>query len=194
MACIDNADEVRFALAAAASGPRCQVDAPLLSSISPNTAASMPRSQPQFPASSHMPPVLRPRGIPALAGGAADLRAVGHQDGSPPSLERDDVTLVLGDLDPSVGADYLRVWTDRVIVVVTAGRSSAERVRTAADLVRIAGLEMRVAALLRTERTDDSSGVTGFDQPVAVQLREVYEQQLLPFESPVDGGQRLASS
>ena len=109
-----------------------------------------------------MPPVLRPRGIPALAGGAADLRAVGHEDGSPPSLERIDVTLVLADLDPSVGADHLKAWADRVIVIATAGRSSAERVTTAADLVRTAGLEMRVAVLLRTERTDDSSGVIRF--------------------------------
>ena len=87
-----------------------------------------------------------------------------------PQLDRNDVTLVLADLDPSVGADHLKAWTDRVIVAVTAGRSSAERVRTAAELVRTAGLDLRVAVLLRTERTDDSSGVSGFDQHAAVQL------------------------
>jgi hypothetical protein len=93
---------------------------------------------------------------------------VGDEHGTAPSLEGSDVTLVLADLDPSVGADYLLKWTDRVIIAVTAGRSSAEMVRSASDLVRSAGLEMRVAVLLHTERTDDSSGIAGFDRPLRI--------------------------
>ena len=143
--------------------------------------------------STNPPVVFRPRGIPTLAGGAADLRAVGHEDGGPPQLDRNDVTLLLADLDPSVGAHHLKAWTDRVIIPVTAGRSSAERVMTAAELIRTAGLEMRVAVLLRAERTDDSSGVSGFDQHAAVQLGPGHEQPLLELEQPIDEGQGLAT-
>ena len=86
-------------------------------------------------------------------------------EGTPPP-ELTDVTLVLADLDPAVGADHLRAWTDRVIVVVTAGRSSAEKVRTVADLIRSAGLDLRFAVLMHTERSDNSSGTgTSSDRP-----------------------------
>ena len=73
--------------------------------------------------------------------------------------------MVLADLDPSMGADHLAAWTDRVAVVVTSGRSSAERVRTAAELVRAAGLDLRFGALLRADVTDESSGEAGLDRP-----------------------------
>jgi hypothetical protein len=76
-----------------------------------------------------------------------------------------DVTFVRADLDPSVGADHIGAWADRVIVCVTCGHSSAERVRTAADLVRAAGLNLQFGALLRTDVTDESSGEAGHDRP-----------------------------
>jgi hypothetical protein len=164
--CIDNADEVRTAIAAGAidlAARGCKVTLIELTkddgSLDLGVVPSIPRPTP-------MPTVLRPRGIPELASSAADLSAIGMHDVSATSLDLSDAILVLADLDPSVGADYLRAWTHRVIVVVTAGRSSAESVRTAADLVRTAGLELRVAALLHTERTDDSSGTAGFDRPL----------------------------
>jgi uncharacterized protein involved in exopolysaccharide biosynthesis len=163
--CIDNANEVRTAIAAGAidlAARGCKVTLIELTkdgSLDLGVVPSIPRSTP-------VPTVLRPRGIPELASSAADLCAIGMHDVSATSLDLSDAILVLADLDPSVGADYLRAWTHRVIVVVTAGRSSAESVRTAADLVRTAGLELRVAALLQTERTDDSSGTAGFDRPM----------------------------
>ena len=80
---------------------------------------------------------------------------------------------MLADLDPAVGADHLTAWADRVILVLTAGRSSVEKVRTIADLIRAAGLDLRFAALLHTERTDDSSGLARVvESPAPVQLRE----------------------
>jgi capsular polysaccharide biosynthesis protein len=164
---IDNAEEVRYAVAAAAADlvadGRSVVLLDLTSKghLDGEMVRSMADSKPG-------PTVLRPRGLPTLASDAAELRVVGDEDKTAPSLEANDVTLVLADLDPSVGADYLLTWSDRVIIAVTAGRSSAEMVRTAGDLVRSAGLEMRVAALLHTERTDDSSGITGFDRPIQI--------------------------
>ena len=104
--------------------------------------------------------ILRPKGVPALATTIADLAVVGgsHREGIASSPETADVTLVLAELDPSVGADHLKTWTDRALVVVTAGRSNAERLRTVGDLLRAARVEFRAAALIRAEPRDDSSG------------------------------------
>jgi hypothetical protein len=176
--CIDNAEEVSFAVATAAknlAADGCSVaviDLTRQGSLEFEVVSSLTGG-------THKPTVLRPRGIPVLAGGMADLRAVGGKDGTAPSLDRTDVTLVLADLDPSIGADYLLTWTDRVFVAVTAGRSSAEMVRTAADMVRTAGLELRLAALLHTDRTDDSSGTAGFDRPMPVPVHLVDVQERL---------------
>jgi capsular polysaccharide biosynthesis protein len=187
VACIENADEVRLAVASAAtdlagSGRSVAViDLSEQGNLDIAAAGSIRKS-------AKMPIVLRPRGIPALADSPADLHVVGDEDEIPPSLDRD-VTLVLADLDPKVGVDHLRAWTDRLIVVVTAGSSSAEGVRTAADCVRVAGLEMRVAALLHTERTDDSSGTAGFDLPSALHLVDWHDQpgsaEVSAHEAPV---------
>jgi hypothetical protein len=100
----------------------------------------------------------------------ADLQVAGGGKADASSLDLADLTLVLADLDPSIGADYLLAWTDRVMIALTAGGRAPQMVRTAGDLVRTAGLELRLAALLHTERTDDSSGTAGFDGPVATQL------------------------
>jgi hypothetical protein len=130
------------------------------------------------PGSSDAPTVLRPRGVPALAHRAADLLAVGHWDEgeNTPSPELTDVTLVLADLDPAVGADHLTAWADRVIVVVTAGRSSAEKIMTVGEQVRTAGLDLRFAVLMHTERSDDSSGTATVERPAPIQLRDDHDR------------------
>ncbi|HET9304275.1 MAG TPA: hypothetical protein VFO20_16005, partial [Propionibacteriaceae bacterium] len=184
VACIDNADEVALAMATAAkdlAGSGCSVtliDLTEKASLEVNGMASIGGS-------TERPILLRPRGIPALAGSATELRVVGHEDGgsgqSWPQLT--DVTLILADLDPEVGADHLKAWTDRVIIVVTAGRSSAEKIITCADLVRSAGLDLRFAALLHAERTDHSSGVGDFDQPVPSDSIDRHDQPEYPLES-----------
>ena len=176
--CIDNADEVRFAVMTAATNLAAEgcsvavIDLTSQGNIELEAASAMMDS-------THRPTLLRPRGIPVLAASMADLRLVGEDDGTEPSLDHIDATLVVGDLDPSVGADYLLTWTDRVMIAVTAGRSSAEMVRTAADLVRTAGLELRIAALLHIERTDDSSGTAGFDRPIPAPIHPVDVQERL---------------
>lgn len=163
--CIDNAQEVRFAVATAAEELTVEgrsvavIDLTKQSSLDPAVVPSMVGATQELT-------VLRPRGVPTLSSAVADLRVVGDNDDVAASRELSDVTLVLADFDPSVGADYLLTWTDRVIIAVTAGRSSAEMVRTAGDLVRSTGLELRMAALLHSERTDDSSGTAGFERPI----------------------------
>jgi Mrp family chromosome partitioning ATPase len=72
---------------------------------------------------------------------------------------RNRVNLILTDLDPAIGVDHLTALTDSVIVAVTAGKSSVELIRTAGDLVRSAGLQLRGAVLFGAVRDDKSSGI-----------------------------------
>ena len=180
--CLDNSHEVRFAVAAAATDLATRGCSVAVIDLTKNGIPDLELG-PSLAGSTHTVTLLRPWGVPALASDAADLRAVGPGGPSAPSFGLSDVNLVLADLDPSVGADHLMAWTSRVIVVVTAGRSSAERVRTAADLVRTAGLEMRLAALLHTERTDDSSGTAAFDRPSPIHLVDEHDRSVQTGES-----------
>jgi hypothetical protein len=164
VACVDNADEVRFAVATAATDLAADGRGVVLIDLSEHGGVDAAVTALMAGQTVAKPTVLRPRGIPALAVDPADLRVVGHEDEEEEEAEEvplpdlTDVSLVLADLNPSVGADHLTVWTERVIVAVTSGLSSAERVRTAGDLVRAAGLDLRFAALLRADGTDVSSG------------------------------------
>ena len=68
------------------------------------------------------------------------------------------MVLTLAEVDPAVGVDHLTSWVDRVVLLVAAGRSSAERLRTAGELVRTAGLQLVFAMMVGADRTDESSG------------------------------------
>jgi len=104
------------------------------------------------------PEVFRPNVVPSLAKGPADLEIADWDDVALAKV-RTGTALILADLDPAVGVDHLVAWTDRVVVAVTAGRSSVELVRTAGDLVRSADLQLQCAVLLNAARDDTSSGL-----------------------------------
>jgi hypothetical protein len=163
VACVDNSDEVRFALATAAIDLTADGRGVVLIDLTEQGGLDAAVEELVTDPSVDRPAVLRPQGIPALADHPADLRAVGYnaEEEDPPSPDLTDVSLVLADLNPSVAADHLKAWTERVVVVVTSGLSSVERVRTAGDLVRSARLDLRFAALLRADATDVSSGLAG---------------------------------
>ena len=70
-----------------------------------------------------------------------------------------DAVLVLTTIDPAKGAWHLG-WAEEVVVSVTAGRSSAERVSSTAVLLRAAGISVRSGVLLGADargRVDRSS-------------------------------------
>ncbi|MFZ1115944.1 MAG: hypothetical protein WAN44_08985, partial [Propionibacteriaceae bacterium] len=173
--CVDNAEKMSFAVAAAATNLAAAGRSVAVIDLTKRGSLEL-KGVSSMMGATHRPTVLRPRGIPMLAGSIADLHDVDTEHTGGPSLDQTDVVLVLADLDPSMGADYLSAWTDRVIVAVTAGHSSVEMITTAADLVRTAGLEFRMAALLQTERTDDSSGTAGFDLPVPIPVHLVEDR------------------
>lgn len=72
-----------------------------------------------------------------------------------------DVVVVLVDVDSGVGVDQVPTWADEMIPVVTAGRSSAERLRTSVELIRSSGLELPFAVMVGADGFDESYGRLG---------------------------------
>ena len=69
------------------------------------------------------------------------------------------VLLALVTIDPSLGGDYLATWATDAIAVVTAGRSSAEKIHGVAELIRLSGTRLVSAVLIGVDDTDESLGV-----------------------------------
>ena len=165
VAVVDNAAEVSYAVAEAARSLAAQGRSVTVLDLTGRGSRGLRAALPRTPGT-NVPTVLRPRGLAPLAHQAADLVPVGHWDhdeATQPSLG--DATLILADLDPAIGADHLTAWTERVVLVLTAGRTSVEKVATIGGQIRGAGLELRFAAVVRTEPTDDSSGALRVGQP-----------------------------
>lgn len=70
-----------------------------------------------------------------------------------------DLLLTLITLDPAFGGEHLATWATDAIVVVTAGRSSVERVHSVGDMIRLAGTRLDSAVLIGADRDDESLGV-----------------------------------
>jgi capsular polysaccharide biosynthesis protein len=68
------------------------------------------------------------------------------------------VLLALVTVDPSLGGDHLATWATDAIAVVTAGRSSAEKIHGVAELIRLSGTRLVSAVLVGADETDESLG------------------------------------
>jgi capsular polysaccharide biosynthesis protein len=82
-----------------------------------------------------------------------------------------DLLLTLASLDPAVGAEHLATWARSAVVMLTAGRSSAERVHSVGEMVRLAGIEQVSAVLLDADATDQSLGVAPAHEEFSVASR-----------------------
>jgi len=71
-----------------------------------------------------------------------------------------DVVFTLATLDPAFGGDHLATWATEAAAIVTAGRSSAERIHAAGEMVRLAGVRLASVVLIAAEKTDESLGAT----------------------------------
>jgi capsular polysaccharide biosynthesis protein len=69
-----------------------------------------------------------------------------------------DVLLTLAPLDPSLGGDHFTSWATEAVAVVTAGRSSWTRIHAVGEMIRLAGVRLVSAVLVRADKTDDSLG------------------------------------
>jgi hypothetical protein len=71
-----------------------------------------------------------------------------------------DVVLSLSTLTPELGAEHLATWASHAAVVVTAGQTTTTKIQATGEMLRLAGLEINTAVVLRPDRTDEGVGVT----------------------------------
>ena len=88
----------------------------------------------------------------------------GDRDRSPSAWARTSRLLVLAVVDPAVGADHLSAWTGSAVAMVTAGRSSATKLHTVGELVRLAGVDLEQVVLVSADSTDESIGIPRAEQ------------------------------
>ena len=110
------------------------------------------------------PVVLRPDGVPHLATGpygvpAGTVGLVADDDPRRAVWNETEVAITLAPLEPAFGVDALGTWATRAVLLVTAGRSSAERLRSAADLLRSGGVTVEFVVMVHSDRTDKSLGL-----------------------------------
>jgi hypothetical protein len=156
--CLGNSDDMRFGVAAAAVELLGRGTASTVIDLTVSGRVQQAVGKMISNGSAERPEVVRPRVVPSLTEGPSDLDAVGWDDVAL-AKAKNGVILVVADFDPAVGVDHLAAWADRVVVAVTAGRSSVELVRTTGELVRAAGLHLQHAVLLEARGDDISSGV-----------------------------------
>jgi capsular polysaccharide biosynthesis protein len=70
-----------------------------------------------------------------------------------------DLVLVLAVLDPSLGGEHLAGWVGGAVVTITAGQSSATRIRAAAEMIRLSGTSLISGVLIGADKTDESLGL-----------------------------------
>lgn len=98
--------------------------------------------------------VVRPTGL--LARGPLDSGPTGET--APEGWRDADVVLTVGHVGLDAGVDELASWGDRALLLVRAGQASAERLRSTAELLRVAGVHLVGALLDGTDATDESMG------------------------------------
>jgi hypothetical protein len=77
-----------------------------------------------------------------------------------------DVVLAVATADPAVGAWHLGHWANKATVLVTAGRSSAQRINGTAELLRAASIGVASAILVNADSYDDSVGLSDSGEPL----------------------------
>jgi capsular polysaccharide biosynthesis protein len=70
-----------------------------------------------------------------------------------------DLVLTLVPLDPAVGGEHLSGWSSSIVAIVTAGRSSVDRIKAVGQMIRLAGVPLVSAVLIGADKTDESLGM-----------------------------------
>jgi capsular polysaccharide biosynthesis protein len=70
-----------------------------------------------------------------------------------------DVVLVLGEIELGVGAGHLSIWADEVVLLVKAGKATAEFLRSVSRMLTRSGPNLEFAMLVGADHTDESLGV-----------------------------------
>jgi len=69
-----------------------------------------------------------------------------------------DLLLTLAVLDPAFGGDHLGTWAADAVAVVTAGKSSAEKIHSVGDMIRLSGARLHSVVLIGGDKSDESLG------------------------------------
>lgn len=70
-----------------------------------------------------------------------------------------DLVLTLAAPSPALGSDHLRTWAADAGAVVTAGRSTATKIHSVAEMIRTAGLRLEPVIVLGADKTDETIGM-----------------------------------
>jgi capsular polysaccharide biosynthesis protein len=81
-----------------------------------------------------------------------------------------DFLITLATLDPASGADYLSTWATDAVAVVTAGQSSAVRIRAVGEMIRLAGVRLVSVVLIGADKHDESLGSVHADDDQSAPL------------------------
>jgi capsular polysaccharide biosynthesis protein len=71
-----------------------------------------------------------------------------------------DLVLSLVSLDPACGGDHLATWATDVVAMVTTGRSTATRIHTVGEMIRLAGARLASVVVMEVDKGDESLGAT----------------------------------
>jgi hypothetical protein len=109
-------------------------------------------------------PVLRPEARPGTTTG--QLSVISTMDDAFPKGDpraeqwrRAGLVLVLAEIELGVGVRHLATWADRAVLLVGAGKVTAEYLRSTARLFASAGPKLEFAMVVGADRTDESVGV-----------------------------------
>lgn len=69
-----------------------------------------------------------------------------------------DLVLTFLTLDPALGGDHLATWAPNAVTVVTAGKSTATRMRAVGEMIRLAGAHLDSVVVVDADRGDESLG------------------------------------
>ena len=102
-----------------------------------------------------------------VAGGASPAVTAKADPALVTACSSADLLLTFATLDPAFGGDHLGTWATTVVVVVTAGESSAERVHSVGEMIRLAGTRLDSIVLIGADNSDESFGAADLaDQSV----------------------------
>jgi hypothetical protein len=73
---------------------------------------------------------------------------------------RADIVLSLVSLDPACGGDHLATWATDVVAMVTAGRSTATRIHTVGEMIRLSGARLASVVVMDFDKADESLGAS----------------------------------
>ena len=71
-----------------------------------------------------------------------------------------DFLFTLASLDPAFGGDHLATWATDAVAIVTAGRSSGERIYAVGEMMRLARTRLDAVVVTGAEKSDESLGMS----------------------------------